>query len=101
MRDLKAQRAQDLARHRAYRHKNINQPMKIGTLNVTTLALQGQRQRIEALMQTEKIDVLAIQEAKIPHNSQENKQKYTWYFSGQDTTEKQAGLPKTRFDAGV
>ena len=44
------------------------------------------------------IDILGIQETKQKHNSMENREGYTIYFSGQDRTYK---TENNRFDAGV
>ena len=54
-------------------------------------------------MQTNKIDILVIQETTINQTKIENRKKYTWYFSGD--TKRQSGQQKRNMaeytEAGV
>ena len=72
---------------------------------MTTLAKLGQRQSVEKWMRQNNMDVLGLQATKVRHDGQENRQGYTWHFSGQSmpNKEKANANDKTtnRFDAGV
>ena len=48
-----------------------NTPFKIATWNIRGLNKQGRREAIARFMNLHNIDILAIQESKIPHSSKE------------------------------
>eukprot|EP00973_Karenia_brevis_P013687 1856474-Karenia_brevis.AAC.1 len=77
--------------------------LRIGTLNITTLAALGQRQALDKWMRFSSTDILGLQETKQQHNSKEQRRNYTIYYSGQDRLEEQILKKKvnTKFIAGV
>ena len=48
----------------------------------------GKRETVEEWMKSRQVPILRMQETHISENSQESRQKYTWYFGGSEAKEK-------------
>ena len=60
----------------------LNETIKVATLNVRGLKMFGKRQDIEHHMKHKGIDILTMQETHIGEDSRETRTNYSWYFSG-------------------
>ena len=60
-----------------------NERVRIATLNVRGMKQLGKREQIEAWMDRDNIDLLAIQETHLNTSHEERRKCYTWFFSGE------------------
>ena len=69
--------------HTATHKLKYAEKVRIGTLSTRGIKQIGKREKVETWMEQNNIMILALQETHIASNTREEREQYTWFFSGE------------------